>query len=45
MNNPDIQTCLSQYWGYPGLREAQKPVIAEVMEGKSAFGDHAHWRR
>jgi len=37
MNNPDIQTCLSQYWGYPGLREAQKPVIAEVMEGKSAF--------
>lgn len=33
----DIQTCLSQYWGYPDLRPAQKPVIAEVMQGNSGL--------
>ena len=37
MHAPDIQTCLNQYWGYPDLRPAQKPVIAEVMAGKSAL--------
>ena len=33
----DILTCLNHYWGYPDLRPAQKPVIAEVMEGNSAL--------
>ena len=33
----DIQTCLTHYWGYPGLRPSQKPVIAEVMAGNSAL--------
>lgn len=37
MHTQDIQSCLSHYWGYPDLRPAQKPVIAEVMQGKSAF--------
>lgn len=32
-----IQTCLQQHWGYSSLRPAQKPVIEEVMQGKSAF--------
>ena len=37
MSAHDIQGCLSHYWGYPDLREAQKPVIAEVLQGNSAF--------
>ncbi len=37
MHATDIQSCLSHYWGYPDLRPAQKPVIEEVMQGKSAF--------
>lgn len=37
METPDILTCLNHYWGYPDLRPAQKPVIDEVMQGKSAL--------
>lgn len=37
MDPQDIQTCLNHYWGYPDLRSAQKPVIAEVMKGNSAL--------
>ncbi len=37
MQTPDILACLNHYWGYPDLRPAQKPVIAEVMQGKSAL--------
>ncbi len=33
----DTLTCLNHYWGYPDLRPAQKPVIAEVMQGNSAL--------
>lgn len=33
----DILNCLNHYWGYPDLRPAQKPVIAEVMAGNSAL--------
>ena len=37
MQTTDILTCLNHYWGYPDLRPAQKPVIAEVMQGNSAL--------
>ncbi|MGB1074035.1 MAG: DNA helicase RecQ [Flavobacteriales bacterium] len=37
METPDILHCLNHYWGYPDLRPAQKPVIDEVMQGKSAL--------
>ena len=37
MQTSDILACLNHYWGYPDLRPAQKPVIAEVMQGKSAL--------
>ena len=37
MDPQDILTCLNHYWGFPDLRSAQKPVIAEVMKGNSAL--------
>ena len=37
MQPTDILACLNHYWGYPDLRPAKKPVIAEVMQGKSAL--------